>query len=83
MSERWSEWRRESQAVERVRRAAPIFDKFKRIPKPEFHAREARVAAALAAADFDGGLVYSEEHYAGDVPYRGSNTNVLTSMLPG
>lgn len=80
---RWTSWRRESRAVERVLRAAPAFDKQLRITRAEFEARAARVASALRAAGLDGGLVYSDEHYAGDVPYLGGNTNIAIEPVAG
>ena len=38
---------------------------------------------ALAAAGFDAGIVYSDEHYHGDVPYLGGNTNISVEPVAG
>ena len=57
--------------VERVLAAAPAVDKFFQVPREEFKARQERVAAALAARGLTVGLVFSDEHYDGDVPYLG------------
>lgn len=83
MNERWEGWHIEAQAVERVLRKAPSFDKDRRIARAEFQARAGKVAAALADAGLDGGLVYSDEHYAGDVPYLGGNTNITIEPVAG
>ncbi len=83
MTTRQAEWRREAQAVERVLAGAPTIDKNLRIPRSEFQTRAKRVAEALADADLDCGLVYSDEHYAGDVPYLGGNTNISIEPVAG
>ena len=38
---------------------------------------------ALADAGLDVGLVFSDEHYCGDVPYFGGNTNVHIEPVAG
>ena len=69
--------------VQRVLERAPRVDKFRRIGKAEFKARVAKVYAALKQAGFEVGLVFSDEHYCGDVPYLGGNTNVTVEQVAG
>jgi len=69
--------------VQRVLRNAPRVDKFSRIKKEEFRERTARVHAGLRKAGFEVGLVFSDEHYCGDVPYLGGNTNVTVEQVAG
>ncbi|MCE5259324.1 MAG: M24 family metallopeptidase, partial [Chloroflexi bacterium] len=83
MITRQAEWRREAQAIEHVLAGAPTFDKNLHIPRSEFQTRAKRVAEALAEAGLDCGLVYSDEHYAGDVPYLGGNTNISIEPVAG
>src|SRR5436189_3823646 len=69
--------------VERVLAAAPAVDKFFQVPREEFQARQERVAAALAARGLTVGFVFSDEHYDGDVPYLGGNTNISIEQVAG
>lgn len=41
------------------------------------------VQTALAENGFDVGLVFSDEHYCGDVPYLGGNTNITVEQVAG
>jgi len=52
-------------------------------PPGEFKRRQALVKRALAAKGFDAGFVFSDEHYCGDVPYLGGNTNVSIEQVAG
>jgi Xaa-Pro aminopeptidase len=69
--------------VERVLAAAPVVDKFFQVPREEFKARQERVAAALKARGLTVGFVFSDEHYDGDVPYLGGNTNISIEQVAG
>ena len=69
--------------VQRVLRNAPRVDKFRRIGKEEFKERTAAVHGGLRKAGFEVGLVFSDEHYCGDVPYLGGNTNVTVEQVAG
>lgn len=69
--------------VERVMAATPGVDPFFQISTAEFRARQERVAAALAARGFAVGFVFSDEHYDGDVPYLGGNTNISIEQVAG
>lgn len=76
-------WRRQSEIVESILKKAPSFDKETRLGPEEFRQRHRRLIDALEAAGYDCGLVYSDEHYAGDVPYLGGNTNISIEPVAG
>ena len=76
-------WIEKARAVDRVLQNAPAFDKTLRVERAEFEARQQKVAAALKEAGVDCGLVYSDEHYCGDVPYLGGNTNISIEPVAG
>lgn len=77
------EWSKQANIVADVLAKAPDFDKTLRIDRAEFERRQKKVYEALAAAGFDGGIVYSDEHYHGDVPYLGGNTNICIEPVSG
>src|SRR3954465_3879326 len=52
-------------------------------PREEFQARVRRVNDALQRHGHTVGLVFSDEHYAGDVPYLGGNTNISIEQVAG
>ena len=58
-------------------------DKGLRVEREEFQDRAARVVSALAAEGLEVGLVFSDEHYCGDVPYLGGNTNITIEQVAG
>jgi Xaa-Pro aminopeptidase len=76
-------WIEKARAVDRVLGKAPAFDKELRVEKAEFETRQRKVADALKEAGIDCGLVYSDEHYCGDVPYLGGNTNISIEPVAG
>lgn len=78
-----SQWKREADIVADVLRRAPSFNKEYRIPEEEFKARWAKTWAAMEKAGIDVGFVYSDEHYCGDVPYFGGNTNIHVEPVAG
>jgi Xaa-Pro aminopeptidase len=53
------------------------------VPTREFARRQAAVGSALSRADLDVGFVFSDEHYDGDVPYLGGNTNITIEQVAG
>ena len=77
------EWNKQANIVGDILAKAPKFDKDARITKEEFQARAKKVYEALKAEGFDGGIVYSDEHYHGDVPYLGGNTNISVEPVAG
>jgi Xaa-Pro aminopeptidase len=83
MSERSEQWLAEAQVVSRILAQAPKIDKEKRVGRTEFQARQRKVIAALADVGVDAALVYSDEHYNGDVPYLAGNTNISVEPVAG
>ncbi len=77
------EWNQQANIIGDILSKAPDFDKTLRIDKSEFQTRAKKVYEALKAAGFDGGVVYSDEHYHGDVPYLGGNTNISVEPVAG
>jgi hypothetical protein len=69
--------------VDRILSKAPKLDKTLRVEKPEFLARQKLVMEGLAKAGADCGIVYSDEHYCGDVPYLGGCTNLSIEPIAG
>lgn len=78
-----NDWKREADIVADVLRRAPSFDKEFRIGPDEFIGRWKKTWDALEAAGIDVGFVYSDEHYCGDVPYFGGNTNIHVEPVAG
>ncbi|MDD3109785.1 MAG: M24 family metallopeptidase [Eubacteriales bacterium] len=76
-------WMDKARAVDRVLKDAPKVDKGLRVEKEEFASRRRKVAQALKAKGIDCGIVYSDEHYCGDVPYLGGNTNISVEPVAG
>ena len=77
------EWKKEAEFISRLLERAPDIDRELRIGFDEFKSRQKKVFAALQIAGFDCGLVYSNEHYDGDVPYLGGNTNISVEAVAG
>jgi Xaa-Pro aminopeptidase len=69
--------------VLRVVNDTPAIDREYMAPREEFQARVRRVNEALQRHGHVVGLVFSDEHYAGDVPYLGGNTNVSIEQVAG
>ena len=81
--DRWATWRQEAEIVGEVLRQAPTVDKCARIPRSNFQRRQRAVVEALDRAGLDAGVVYSDEHYDGDVPYLGGNSNITIEPVAG
>ncbi len=77
------EWKREADFIARLLKRAPDIDREFRIGTAEFKMRQKKVFDGLRKAGFDCGLVFSNEHYDGDVPYLGGNTNVAVEACAG
>jgi Xaa-Pro aminopeptidase len=74
------------QDLEKVLRAikdTPAIDREYVAPREEFQARVRRTNEALQQHGHTVGLVFSDEHYAGDVPYLGGNTNISIEQVAG
>ncbi len=69
--------------VLKVLEKAPRIDPAKQVEKPEFLGRAQRVMAALKSQGLEVGLVFSDQHYCGDVPYLGGNTNITVEQVAG
>src|SRR5205085_490934 len=68
---------------ERILEATPAVDKSFEISTAEFLERQSRVYGALRERGLEVGFVFSDEHYDGDVPYLGGNTNVSIEQVAG
>src|SRR4030042_302250 len=82
-SDRLKSLRREFELVVKVRESTPAIDRTFMCPRDEFERRQQATAEALKRAGFEAGLVFSDEHYCGDVPYLGGNTNVSIEQVAG
>jgi Xaa-Pro aminopeptidase len=80
---RRSQLRDEFQKVERILANTPSVDKAFGISTDEFVRRQKRVYDAIHTLGFEVGFVFSDEHYDGDVPYLGGNTNVQIEQVAG
>jgi Xaa-Pro aminopeptidase len=69
--------------VLRVLESSPVVDKTREVPTSEYQRRQAAVWQAVAGAGLDVGFVFSDEHYDGDVPYLGGNTNISIEQVAG
>src|SRR6516165_5661813 len=69
--------------VLRVIEDTPSVDREYMAPREEFQPRVRRVNDALLRHGHTVGLVFSDEHYAGDVPYLGGNTNISIEQVAG
>ena len=77
--ERQEEFERISALLART----PEVNPFRSIGSEEFASRQKRVWKALQQAGLDAGFVFSNEHYNGDVPYLGGNTNITIEQVGG
>lgn len=77
------EYRNDLNKVLRVLQETPAIDREYMAPREEFLARVDRVNQALQRAGHTVGLVFSDEHYSGDVPYLGGNTNISIEQVAG
>ncbi|HEV2423665.1 MAG TPA: M24 family metallopeptidase [Terriglobia bacterium] len=77
------EHRQDLERVLRVLEQTPPIDRTLSVPKEEFQARVKNVNAALERRGHKIGMVFSDEHYCGDVPYLGGNINVSIEQVAG
>jgi len=82
-SVRSAQFRDEFEKVLRVLETTPAVDKGFAIPREEFQARQRKVAAAVEDLGLSVGFVFSDQHYCGDVPYLGGNTNITIEQVAG
>ena len=69
--------------VEKVLAKYPKFDKNARISTEEFKKRASDLYKEMEKAGLECALVYSDEHYHGDVPYLGGNINFCIEPCAG
>ena len=74
---------RDFKSVQKIMEDAPPIDREYLAPRAEFEDRARRLNAALQRAGHPAGFVFSDEHYRGDVPYLGGNTNVSIEQVAG
>lgn len=74
-------WKRQADIVCKVLEGAPSFDKSYYLPPGEFTSRQQKVMQMLEKEGFDCGIVYSDEHYCGDVPYLAGNSNIIVEPV--
>ena len=74
---------RDLRAVVRILEETPAIEREYMAPREEFEARAHRVSAALQSSGHPVGFVFSDEHYRGDVPYLGGNTNLSIEQVAG
>src|ERR1051325_6965399 len=75
--------RQDFEKVLRVLQDTPQIDREYMAPIEEFQGRVRRTNQALQEHGHTVGLVFSDEHYAGDVPYLGGNTNISIEQVAG
>jgi Xaa-Pro aminopeptidase len=75
--------RQDLEKVLRVLNETPAIDREYMAPREEFQARVRRTNEALQRHGHTVGLVFSDEHYSGDVPYLGGNTNISIEQVAG
>jgi Xaa-Pro aminopeptidase len=75
--------RQDLDKVLRVLQDTPAIDREYMAPIEEFQARVRRTNQALQRQGHTVGLVFSDEQYAGDVPYLGGNTNISIEQVAG
>lgn len=80
---RTKQWMQEAGYIAEVMKKAPSFDREYRIGPEEFDARQKKVLKGLQEQGLECGIVFSNEHYNGDVPYLGGNTNITVESVAG
>ncbi len=78
-----AEHRQDMERVLRILEDTPPIDRTLSVPQEEFQARVKNVNAALEGQGHKVGMVFSDEHYCGDVPYLGGNINVSIEQVAG
>ena len=80
---RHEQMKEEMEKVVAVLEATPPIDPTRTISTEEFKGRQRKVWEAVSEAGFDAGFVFSNEHFHGDVPYLGGNTNIQVEQVAG
>ena len=82
-STRYEELKSDFHKVLNVLAECPDVQKDLGVPLEEFTRRQVATWQALERADLDIGFVFSDQHYNGDVPYLGGNTNITIEQVAG
>lgn len=80
---RAAQFRGEFEKVTKILAACDPPDPTLAVATEEFEARQQTVWKALEARGLSLGFVFSDEHYNGDVPYLGGNTNISIEQVAG
>lgn len=75
--------RKDFEKVLQVLKTTPEIDKMDGVPFDEFQRRQILTYQKINEAGFDVGFVFCDEHYNGDVPYLGGNTNIQVEQVAG
>jgi hypothetical protein len=77
--------REKTERVLRILDSWPEIDRSKKIPTSEFIERRRKTWAAIGGPPYnaDVGVVFSDDHYSGDVPYLFGNTNAAIEQVAG
>ncbi len=82
MQARTIQMKDEFKKISRVLETTEQIDKRFCIPEQEFIERQKKTYNAITEKGVDVGIVFSDQHYNGDVPYLGGNTTLLLNRLP-
>ncbi|MHA1268250.1 MAG: M24 family metallopeptidase [Candidatus Helarchaeota archaeon] len=66
-----------------IEKYRPLINPFLEIPLKEYKRRQDLVYKNLKSNNLEIGFVFSDEHYSGDVPYLGGNTNISIEQVAG
>jgi len=80
---RVQELRKDINKVLKVLEGCETVNKGLSVPSEEFERRQITTWSALDSVGLDVGFVFSDEHYNGDVPYLGGNTNITIEQVAG
>jgi hypothetical protein len=80
---RRQELERDFRKVLDVLTITPGIEKSLAVPPAEFARRQSATWQVLEQVGLDAGFVFSDEHYDGDVPYLGGNTNITIEQVAG
>jgi len=83
MESRMNQLKEEFNKIMRVLETTEPVDKNFYIPSQEFLERQQRVYRGIKEKNIDVGIVFSDQHYNGDVPYLGGNTNITIEQVAG
>ncbi len=73
----------EFEKILKVLRTTEPIDKSFSIPEKEFIERQKKTYEGIKNIGLDAGIVFSDQHYNGDVPYLGGNTNITIEQVAG